>query len=69
MNNKTPEFAEIRPFTDLTREELLTVVRIQQEQNDELRALLAEQHEQMMAIGAGGVTSGQLLINEIKEQA
>lgn len=62
--NKTPELEEVRPFTDLTREELLTVVRIQQEQNDELRALLAEQHEQMMAIGAGGVTSGQLLLNE-----
>jgi hypothetical protein len=62
--NKTPELEEVRPFTDLTREELLTVVRIQQEQNDELRALLAEQHEQMMAIGAGGVTSGQLLISE-----
>lgn len=62
--NKTPELEEVRPFTDLTREELLTVVRIQQEQNDELRALLAEQHEQMMAIGAGGVTSGQLLFNE-----
>lgn len=62
--NKTPELEEVRPFTDLTREELLTVVRIQQEQNDELRALLAEQHEQMMAVGAGGVTSGQLLIRE-----
>lgn len=62
--NKTPELAEVRPFTELTREELLTVVRIQQEQNDELRALLAEQHEQMMAIGAGGVTSGQLMFNE-----
>lgn len=62
--NKTPELEEVRPFTDLTREELLTVDRIQQEQNDELRALLAEQHEQMMAIGAGGVTSGQLLISE-----
>lgn len=62
--NKTPELTEVRPFTELTREELLTVVRIQQEQNDELRALLAEQHEQMMAIGAGGVTSGQLLFNE-----
>ena len=62
--NKTPELEEVRPFTDLTREELLTVVRIQQEQNDELRALLAEQHEQIMAIGAGGVTSGQLMFNE-----
>lgn len=69
MNNKTPEFAEIRPFEHLTREELLNVVRIQQEQNNELRALLAEQHEQMMAIGAGGVTPVQLMFNEIKEQA
>lgn len=68
MNNRTPELAEIRPFECLTREELLNVVRIQQEQNDELRALLADQHEQMMAIGAGGVTSGQLMFNEIEEQ-
>lgn len=68
MDNRTPELAEIRPFECLTREELLNVVRIQQEQNDELRALLADQHEQMMAIGAGGVTSGQLMFNEIEEQ-
>jgi len=68
MDNRTPELAEIRPFERLTREELLNIVCIQQEQNDELRALLAKQHEEMMAIGAGGVTSGQLLFNEIEEQ-
>lgn len=62
------EWFDVDAVSCMTKEELLHVVRIQQEQNEELRALLAEQHEQMMAIGAGGVTAGKLMFSEAKEQ-